>query len=256
VLTCPFHERSMDRDPYSHSFTEKFVPAWRCPSCNGGLLRLGKEGLLRGETAASQAEQKHIYSEFDWIKTKAAVLFVCGQCNEAVACVADGRVDELYGYDEYGQTDRDWEDRYEPRFFDPPLILMDIPEDCPATVRQHLQTSFSLYFCNAGASANAARIGLEVLMDEWAVPKSDNGKPLTLHWRLQRLPASYAHVQELLLAVKWLGNDGSHGEPLTKVDVNSLYEILEMALHEAYDKKKDQVLAKARAINQARAKKP
>ncbi|MDR6522199.1 hypothetical protein J2789_004889 [Variovorax paradoxus] len=219
-------------------------------------MKLSKENLLRRQTAASAAEQRQDFSEFEWIKTKVAAMFVCSHCGESVACAADGWVDEIYGDDEYGDIQRDWEDRFTPRYFAPPLVLMDIPEDCPEGVASHLQTSFSMYFCNPGASANAARIALEVLMDEWGVPKDDNGKTLTLHQRLQRLPPAYSGLEELLLAVKWLGNDGSHGGNLTKDDVNTLYDILEVALHEAYDKKKDTVLAKARAINQTRVKKP
>lgn len=244
----------MDRSIFLGYFTEKHSPPWRCPACDGHL-RLAKENLLYRQTAMSAAEQKESFSEFEWIKAKGAAMFVCSSCNESVACAADGWVEEVYFDEEYGGKGRDWEYRFRPSYFDPPLLLLDVPPGCPEEVTGHLHTSFSMYFCNPGAAANAARIALEALMDHWAVPSTTpDGNYLSLHRRLDKLPAPFDTLKELLLAAKWLGNDGSHGEDLKKEDVNTLYDILEYALHEAFDYKKDLILAKARAINASKMK--
>ena len=47
-------------------------------------------------------------------------------------------------------------------------------------------------------------------MDETATINDRNGKPLALHQRLVEFKKSNADIAELLGAVKWLGNDGSH----------------------------------------------
>lgn len=167
-------------------------------------------------------------------------------------CACDGRVDVHDYYDEFGEHQQDVSEVFTPKFFDPPLSLLDIPEDCPEAVAGHLQTSFSLYFNNPSASANSARIALEHLMGSLGVPKISQND--SLHSRIGRLAPPYDEVKELLLAAKWLGNDGSHGGDLTKAEVNILYDVLELALHETFDKTKETIRAKARAINAARKK--
>ena len=56
-----------------------------------------------------------------------------------------------------------------------------------------------------------------------------------------------------LLAIKWIGNEGSHPEKsLTKNDVIDLYEILEHVLSELFENKSKTILAKAKKINKAK----
>ncbi|MDQ0036641.1 hypothetical protein J2W30_004416 [Variovorax boronicumulans] len=139
-----------------------------------------------------RGSQKESFSEFDWIKAKAAAMFVCSSCNESVACAADGWVEEVYFDEEYGGKGRDWEYRFHPRYFEPPLVLLDVPPNCPEEVTGHLHTSFSMYFCNPGAAANAARIALEALMDHWAVRSTNpDGSYISLHRRIEKLPVPF-----------------------------------------------------------------
>jgi hypothetical protein len=54
------------------------------------------------------------------------------------------------------------------------------------------------------------------LLDELKIPreyenKKGEVKPASLHFRIENLPQEYEMIKALLLAIKWLGNVGSHG---------------------------------------------
>jgi uncharacterized small protein (DUF1192 family) len=55
------------------------------------------------------------------------------------------------------------------------------------------------------------------------------------------------------MAVKWLGNAGSHAAPLTADDVLDGFEILEHALDKLYSERDERVGALTRAINRRKA---
>ena len=66
----------------------------------------------------------------------------------------------------------------------------------------------------------------------------------------------YAHLKELLLAIKWLGNAGSHAStPLSLDDVFDAYEILEVVLNDLYENKVEFARKLAKDINKNRGPK-
>ncbi|MDT3447874.1 DUF4145 domain-containing protein [Stenotrophomonas maltophilia] len=126
-----------------------------------------------------------------------------------------------------------------PAFFHPPLRLIDLPEKCPDSVKEHLNESFAVVYSNPGAALNCARIAVEALLTELGVPrftvKNKKKHGIKLHQRIERLDPKYSDVVDMLLAVKWLGNAGSHsGDKPTTAEVMVAYEILEHVLSEIY----------------------
>ena len=76
---------------------------------------------------------------------------------------------------------------------------------------------------------------------------------INLHNRIDKLAKQHSELKELLLAIKWIGNEGSHPEKsLTKNNVIDLYEILEHVLSELFENKSKSILAKAKKINKAK----
>jgi hypothetical protein len=60
----------------------------------------------------------------------------------------------------------------------------------------------------------------------------------------------YKELVDMLLAVKWLGNAGSHdGDKPTIADVRMTYDLLEHVLSEIYEKKTGELKAVAKKIN-------
>ena len=173
-------------------------------------------------------------------------MFYCsnGKCKEPISCTGVGRVDTFRWYDQYGDDHEEHQDNFDPKYFEPPLKLMDLPEKCPEEVSEHLESSFAMFFSNPAAAMNSARIALEALMDHFRVPRKDvNGERLSLHARVNKLPQQYAPLRKNFLAVKWLGNAGSHkGQKPESQDVVELYDIFEHALGKMFDEK-DQKIA-------------
>jgi hypothetical protein len=90
-------------------------------------------------------------------------------------------------------------------------------------------------------------------MDHLKIPrkgKTKNGKllPLTLHARLERYEEKNADVASKLLAVKWLGNIGSHTGELAHSDVLDAFELISFALDEVFEKKSDRLKRMAEKI--------
>ena len=91
-------------------------------------------------------------------------------------------------------------------------------------------------------------------MDDRGIAKKAKNKKgkfdaLTLHARLERFAAKNQQVGEHLLAIKWLGNSGSHASELTKHDVMDAFELLEHALEEIYDSKTSRLNTLSASIN-------
>lgn len=75
-------------------------------------------------------------------------------------------------------------------------------------------------------------------------------KNLNLHERINSLPNKYHDIQDLFMAVKWLGNAGSHsGNTVSPDDVLDAYELMEKLLTEVFDEQSKKLKALAKNIN-------
>lgn len=164
-------------------------------------------------------------------------------------------------YDKYKEI---WKDdlfqTYSPLFFYPCLQIINISENCPIQLRRIIEQSFSLYWLDLDACANKLRIALEHLMDEKKVRKTQltkKGKRMkfSLHKRIDTyFSQKYPELAKLLLAVKWIGNEGSHVGGLIREDLINAYELIEHALTEIYDNKIERLQKISKTIN--KTKKP
>jgi hypothetical protein len=131
-------------------------------------------------------------------------------CSEIVAIGGRTHHSEVFGWEE-----RDWCREFEPTLMYPAPPLFPIPKTCPEVVATHLKKAFALVWRDAGSSANRLRAAAEALLTEKKVPRmvaNNNGKKerLSLHARIERFKQADAHSAEYLLAIKWIGNVGSH----------------------------------------------
>ena len=86
-------------------------------------------------------------------------------------------------------------------------------------------------------------MSLEKLLDHLKVKKTKtkNGKRkrLTLHARIEEYELRNKEVADQLLAIKWIGNEGSHDDGLSRLDLVETYQLYEYALKELFgDEKK------------------
>jgi hypothetical protein len=88
--------------------------------------------------------------------------------------------------------------------------------------------------------------------------ETKNGKKLflNLHKRIDLIPAKYQNLKDYCLAIKWLGNAGSHSDKkITLDDVMDAYEIMEEVLKELIEKKQEHIKKLVKTINRKKGPK-
>jgi hypothetical protein len=129
--------------------------------------------------------------------------------------------------------------------------MIPIPKACPEPIRQEVTAAFTLYWCDYAACLNRIRNSLELLLTDLKVPRTElkgsRKMRLSLHARIERLETRKPKLKDIckrMMAVKHLGNAGSHPGDIVKVeDVYDGFDILERVLHDTYSDH-ESVLAK------------
>lgn len=219
-------------------------------------MTLDPVNLIYKETAESAKEHSHDAWEPDWIRYVYSAVFQCSSssCKELISSCGSGTVTLVEYEDEQFGWAQTTEENFAPKYFNPPLVLMNLPDKCPEDASAHLHEAFSLYFADPGAAMNCARTAVEAVVTALGVKRfaTANGKrkPINLHQRILLLPPRYQEIVELLLAVKWLGNAGSHdGERPEAGDLRVTFDLLEHVLSEIYEGKGKKLKALAKKVN-------
>jgi len=145
-----------------------------------------------------------------------------------------------------------------------------------------LKAGFNLAFADPNAAANQLRTTVECLMDELKVPKKARFKhrnastscvvcgktappaktqstkskfvDISLHQRIEKLPERYRNLRDDLLAVKWLGNAGSHSTGISREHMLTGYEIMERCLARLHDPHHTDLDQRIKSINRRKGK--
>lgn len=229
------------------AFNRKIWLDWKtrkpCPTCNIGVLAPPVPPVyLKNETEASKEMNSYggqYYSEYVF-----SIHFKCNNCGETVA-VSGTMAEENEPCDE----EKGIQTTVVPKFFYPSPKIIEIPKSCPNSVSKILNETFGLYWLDLGSCANKIRISIEILMDEQKIPQTQ-----TLHRRLELFEKSNDSVSKLLMAIKWIGNAGSHFSEIKKEDVLDAYELLEFALEQLYNDREQELIKLSEEIN--KSKKP
>lgn len=145
----------------------------------------------------------------------------------------------------YGSgNDFDFEfvENFTPSICEPMPDMIEFPAKSPEGVVDELRYSFRLFWLNPNAAAGRIRCALERLMDFLKMPTTrinKKGKPvrIDLHERIQEFGKVDATQAGHLMALKIVGNTGSHQASLSKDDVLDALEVIEHALEEIIDKR-------------------
>jgi hypothetical protein len=242
-------------------FNIEHLPQWFCPTCKIGILEIGKKTADLEQTAESlELKSWHPNYDHEFVEYTINAVLKCNnkKCCETVMSVGSGRVDEYHDYSERGEEIHEYVTLFKPKYFYPPLNIFNVPENVPTNIVNMLSKSFSLFFCDSDSCGNRIRACVEFLLDSIDMPREHEDKKgkiirSNLHYRIEHLPEEYEKIKGLLLAIKWLGNVGSHGnEGLTKKETIDAYEILKVVLNIIYKPSHDHVFALADKINEAR----
>jgi hypothetical protein len=241
----------MNRTVWTESITDHKCPAWSCTICNKGILELISKTLVSVETVESK--KAHAYDEWDpdWVKNIFTVWAKCGNanCGQQYAISGIGGIE--FTYTSEGETD--FSSYYFPKLCIPMPDIANLPTTCPPEVKKELRASFELFWSNQDACASRIRVALERLMDHLVIPKKRKdakGKfhDLSLHNRIELFTSEEKTIGEQLMAIKWLGNKGSHFSLITKDDLLDGYEIIEHALAEIIEGRSARVAQLAKRL--------
>lgn len=243
----------MKRQLWTSGVSQTYCPSWQCPTCKVGSLRLRQKSLLHGETVESLRWHNQDGWEPDHITFTFSAWADCSneKCKEKFSLIGTGGVEQEYTGDDDGSTD--WVNCFYPKWIQPTLQMIAIPAKCPKEVSNALWDAFALYWSQPDACAGRIRVALEALLTHLGVPTEEvtrNGKttPLNLHRRIELFAKQNAEVAGQLMALKWLGNTGAHGDRVTKVDILDGLELLEHSLVEVLEKRSEKMAALAKKL--------
>lgn len=168
-------------------------------------------------------------------------------CNETVILAGVWRYTKESGWP---LDPNDWRQgirtEYHLEYMSPPPRLARLSSKAPEIVKAGIVQAAKLMWIDPSAAMNRLRSSLEVLMDDLGIPRSGR-----LHDRINSLATINSYTAEILQAVKWAGNQGSHGlQDVTVKDVIETVELMQHALELLYDKA--DLFHRAQLINQAK----
>src|SRR5581483_9192460 len=96
---------------------------------------------------------------------------------------------------------------------------------------------------DVASAANRLRAGVEALLDDQGVVKTSvvqrRRQRMSTHSRIERFKQVDDEAAKYLMAIKWLGNTGSHGAPddVSRGDVLDAMELFEATIERLYLKR-------------------
>lgn len=257
-----------NRDFWLRSFQEGNLSNWPCPNCHSGILKPVNKSFHYWESSASHEAGKSYFIasqvKFDdtailgmeFAKYRYSILLKCSTCNECVSSCGSGEAIEDYYPDSHDTVLLNY---FTPEYFYPALNIFYIHSKCPRAVKEQIVSSFKLFFADPPAAANYVRKAVDAILTNKKIKRYITNKnkrrvSLSLHDRIVAFEKINFDVAQKLFAIKWLGNEGSHAEKITKNDVLDAYEILELIIDDLYVGYKKSIERKILKIN--KTKKP
>ncbi|WP_256385000.1 MULTISPECIES: DUF4145 domain-containing protein [Photobacterium] len=246
----------MDRKIYKLPFTATSINRYQCPTCNNGVLQILDGTFFSKETKESLSGHDHPEFGPEFVEYIYSCIFQCSNttCKEVVSSSGKGYVEEYNYYNDQGEHERDYCDYYKPQVFTPHLKVFECPVGTPENAIAEINASFSLLLIDPPSSANHIRIAIEHLLTHLGIKEFDikEGKNIfiPLHKRINLLPTKYDSIKDIFIAVKWLGNAGSHSShKVTYDDVMDSYELTLELLDEIFSTKRLNAKSLAQKIN-------
>ena len=235
---------SLKRSIWKNHFKKNEIPEWNCPTCKKGILKGDEKNFIISE----DSETIKNYSWEDWEEFFRKGVF-CGtlkcnnsNCDENVAIIGEMSViEESFYAEEVDDVIETYTELLKPKLFIPSLEIFTLIESIPENIKYQIKEAFSLFFTDNSSCANKIRIVVELIMDEFKIQKVTIGndrkrRKISLHHRIEKFKLKYPYEGEFLMAIKWIGNTGSHSvEQLTKDDTLDGFEMLEHVIYKLYE---------------------
>lgn len=232
---------------------EKHWPRMRCPVCEHGSVGFNKatHHLDRESEEIVELANRNQGPPDELSGTFEGTLECDDKsCGQLLSVAGDWGL----WFNEGDPADGQFGEVFRVRYVNPPLKILHVPEKIPVKVKVAIDSASAVLWLSPAAAANRLRQAVEELLTAQRVRKTMINKykkrvSLKLHARIDLYSKINKDVGDALLAVKWIGNDGSHDSTLHVKDVLLGAEILDVAITALYDKSADHLKAKVKAIN-------
>lgn len=242
-------------------FEEDAWPSIECPVCGNGHLTIAPKA--DGSRKADWRITKVTSSWSDWgdptdIKGTFSADLLCSNtsdCGDSIHVSGDVAVDYSDRY-RHTSDEEPFETLLTVEWFHPSLRIVDVPDDVPGSVSVELDNVGALIWSNPDAALWSLRKAVEMLLSEQGIDRlKPDGYPFSLNKRLEMFGAAhpqFSDVVEMLQAVRWVGNEGTHASGHSGKGVLHVIKFVELALESLYSESgRDAALAHARKINAA-----
>lgn len=243
----------------SKSFADKHIPSWPCPICEKGALKLLGDLSIKPNSGTRHNEHEDWW-DYDYAGYVFTGILECAACGEHVTTSGTGEISQEYTDDGHG-----WEyvTLLTPAYFTPPLCIVNpkVNYQVSFDITQLLKKAHEICWADPDSALNRLRSIVEVILDLKGVKRTtDDGKFLPLHRRIELFnEPTFSQVQKALLAVKYVGNDGSHGfSGVSWKDLLEIFSIVNYCLEKIFPAPDDDglILAAVTRINENRGLKP
>lgn len=229
-------------------------PLFPCRSCRAGLQKVTNLNQSEAEASKKLRSDDDFYPE-DMYGNFAAIS-TCQNCKDKVYIVGGYGVEEMFLEDDEGRPQSAFTDVYMIKYMIPAFQILKLPKHCPESVQPLIDEAAEVFFVSPDLCANRIRTSIDALLTDQKVPrfrtKSGKRRRLSVHERIELFKGTNTEVAELLEAVKWIGNEGSHQSILNFADLIDGLEIYGLALKMLYDKSTVAIRKKATLINKHR----
>ncbi len=245
----------IDRESFNDNFTTYNIPDWSCSTCQKGKLLFDKKNVTIYETNESKKDRDSKDWEPYWITQHFSGTITCNnpKCKEVFTIAGKVNVEEDYD-EEHGQS---YTDCYYPEYIFPTLHIFKIPEDTSSEVEDAIILAFKVFWVDKSSCANTIRTAVEVILNDKKVLKTELTKKrtrrnLSLHERIELFQIKNSEVANYLMAIKWIGNAGSHEGEVTNEDLLDGFELLKHSLEKLYASHDKEIAHLTKQINKRR----
>lgn len=209
----------------------------KCGHCMKKSSNADWSKLSIKETPDSIIDRNHPHWEPEWIRCTYSLPYVCVACKGTTHSI--GVTEHHFDVNVDPNTEEEYLEEYDvylPQFFTPTMVIFEIPKKCPKEIKEGLINSFQLAYCDISAAANRLRATLEALIS-LHFTKAEIGKR-KLHDQILLLTKKFSTIGNLSLAIKWIGNEGSHsGAEVRECTLAFAYEAFSKILNIIYGEK-------------------
>lgn len=255
----------IDDEFWNRELKQFEIPKFQCPVCHNGILISIDGKLIQEITKRSE----HCYDEVGEPECYEGYFTSFSRCNnpscQEITIIAGETKMLQDGWDNGRDPDTNefihepcpiYKTIYHVNYTNPAIRLINIPNDTPNELIEIIDQSFKLFWVDEDSCGNKIRSGIEKLLDLQKVNKTTINKKgkrqsLNLHQRIDKFKIKEPEISKYLLALKWIGNQGSHqgGYKLSRKELVDAYRILELSLSDLYDKTRIEVNRLTNQIN-------